>query len=207
MKKLHVFGLAVLLAALSACTDDSANKTAAKPTVEVRLPKPFRFHKSIEIKPGLTYDVVSWGRGSATSGAYLILRSDSSDLKFKSFSGELDGQVKDAWNMDMDSDGNPEIFIQASGEGEGSYLNLYVFEFSSSGSSNEIRFPDLSSRSKQGYRGGDSIYVRDGKLFRQFPVYDTTDSTTRKVVSKKLLEYSIRGNSFNVEEIKEDNKQ
>jgi hypothetical protein len=198
--------LIILLSFLSACTDDTV-KTATKPAVEVRLPKPFRFHKSIEIKPGLTYDVVSWGRGSETSGGYLILRSDSSDLKFKSFSGELDGQVKDAWNMDMDSDGNPEIFIQASGEGEGSYLNMYVFEFSSSGSSNEIRFPDLSSRSKEGYRGGDSIYVRDGKLFRQFPVYDTADTTAKKVVSKKLLQYGIRGNSINVDEVKEEGKQ
>ena len=53
----------------NSCTSD--NKTAVvkeqKPD-SVKLPAPFRFHKAVEVKPGLTLDVVSWGRGSESVG-------------------------------------------------------------------------------------------------------------------------------------------
>lgn len=190
---------------LNSCT--SADKTAlvkAKP-VEIKLPQPFRYHKAVEVKPGLTLDVVSWGRGSKSTGAYLILRSDSTHLKYRSISGELDGEIVDVWNMDMDSDGNPELFIQAQGEGEGSHLNMYVYEFSDNGSSRELNFPNLGSSSKKGYKGNDSLYIKDEKLIREFPVVNTDQKTGgQSAGSKKVLEYSLRNNSFTVNEIKPD---
>lgn len=197
---------------LNSCTSD--NKTAdikeQKPD-SVLLPAPFRFHKAVEVKPGLTLDVVAWGRGSESVGGYLILRSDSTHLNYRSISGELDGKIVDVWNMDMDSDGNPELFIQAQGEGEGSHLNMYVYEFSNSGSSQKITFPNLGNSSKRGYKGGDSLYIKDDKLFREFPVENTEEKTGNKSVgSRKVLEYGIRNNSFTVNEVeneKEEKKQ
>lgn len=165
---------------------------------------PFRFHKEIEVKPGLTFDVLSWGRGSETSGAYLILRSDSTHLQYRSTTGELDGKLLDAWNMDMDSDGNPEIFLQAEGVGEGSHLNMYVYEFNDAGSGQKITFPSLSGSSKKGYKGEDSLYVKDGKLMREFPVYDESDTTNLKSSEKRILEYNLRNNSLSVKEIEKD---
>lgn len=190
---------------LSSCTSGDEKPTSVKPSAPVkRINEPFRFHQAIEVKPGLTFDVLSWGRGSTTSGAYLILRSDSTNLKFRSTTGELDGKIIDAWNMDMDSDGNPEIFIQAEGEGEGSHLTMYIYEFNSSGSGQKLTFPGLSSSSRKGYKGQDSLFIKDGKLMRQFPVYEEKDAPNKPSGGKKLLEYRLRNNSFIVNEVKDE---
>ena len=191
----------------NACNSDDQAEVKEQKPVTVKLPEPFRFHKAVEVKPGLTLDVVSWGRGSQSVGGYLILRSDSTHLSYRSISGELDGNVVDVWNMDMDSDGNPELFIQAQGEGEGSHLNMYVYEFADGGSAQRIIFPNLGSSSKRGYLGGDSLYIKDDKLIREFPVVDTDEKTgTKTADNKKVLEYGIRNNSFTVEEVKAEAK-
>ena len=196
--------LLVSASLLNSCT--SADKTPEKKeqkTAAVKLPAPFRYHKAVEVKPGLTLDVVSWGRGSESTGAYLILRSDSTHLKYKSISGELDGKIVDVWNMDMDSDGNPELYIQAKGEGEGSHLNMYVYEFAENGSSNELTFPNLGSSSKRGYKGNDSLYIKDDKLMREFPVVNTDEKTgSQTAATRKILQYGLRNNTFTVDEIK-----
>jgi hypothetical protein len=70
--------------------------------------KPFRFHKMIEVSPGQTYDVLSWGRGSEEAGAFMILHSDSSAIKYTTTTGDLDGRIIDVYNSDMDVDGNPK---------------------------------------------------------------------------------------------------
>ncbi|HEY0897409.1 MAG TPA: hypothetical protein VGE15_12705 [Sphingobacteriaceae bacterium] len=188
----------------TACSSGDDRPAAVQAAPEKKIMDPFRFHQAIEVKPGLTFDVLSWGRGSAETGAYLILRSDSSNLKYRSVTGELDGRIVDAWNMDMDSDGNPEIFIQAEGEGEGSHLTMYIYEFNDSGSGQKLTFPGLSSSSKKGYKGQDSIFVRDGKLRREFPVYEEKDAPNKPTGGKKRLEYRLRNNSFIVQEIKEE---
>lgn len=169
-----------------------------------KIHEPFRFHKAIEVKPGLTLDIVSWGRGSDSIGGYLILRSDSTKLSYRSVAGELKGKVADAWNMDLDTDGNPELYIQSVGLDKDSYLNMYIHEFSEGGSNQQIRFPDLNSSLKEGYRGDDSIYVKDGKLFREFPFHAAQDSLSKVKSANRKLEYSLKNNSLQVKEIKEN---
>lgn len=193
--------------ATSSCTNTN-NSEIKKPAVVsgTKIMPPFRFHKEIEVKPGLTFDVVSWGRGSETSGAYIILMSDSTHLKYRTTTGELDGKLMEAWNMDMDADGNPEIFMQAEGVGEGSHLNMYVYEFNSSGNGQKISFPSLSGSLKKGYKGKDSLYINDGKLIREFPVFDESDTNSVKSSDRRKLEYNFRNNSFSVKEIKKEDK-
>ncbi|WP_407431130.1 hypothetical protein [Arcticibacter sp.] len=191
------------LAIISSCNTDGEKKEVKSET-RVVLPEPFRAHKVVEVRPGLTFDILSWGRGSQQSGAFIILRSDSSTIKYRSVSGELEGKITDAWNMDMDSDGNPEIFIQAiSGDADGNLL-MYVYEFSDNGSAREIRFPDLTSATTKQYRGKDSVYVKEGSLFREFPLFESSDTSGVKAIGRKKLEYLLRGNSFSVKEHKED---
>ena len=201
-----IFLSAILLN--SCASDDKTAEVKEQKSQSGRLPAPFRFHKAVEVKPGLTLDVVSWGRGSESVGGYIILRSDSTHLKYRSISGELDGKMVDVWNMDMDSDGNPELFIQAQGEGEGSHLTMYVYEFSDNGSSQKITFPNLGSSSKRGYKGGDSLYVKDDKLYREFPIVNTDEQDSNKPVeTKKVLEYGIRNNSFTVNEVQSEEEE
>ncbi|WP_395803912.1 hypothetical protein [Daejeonella sp.] len=179
-------------------------KEEVKPIVK-KIMQPFRFHKAIEVRPGLTLDIVSWGRGSNSVGGYLILRSDSTQLNYRSVAGELDGKIMDAWDMDLDSDGNPELYIHAKGEGKGSYLSMYIYEYADNGSNQQLRFPELSSSLNEGYRGNDSVYIKDGKLLRQFPVYNKNDSTGTKTGEIRKIEYVLRNNNFQYKELKEDN--
>lgn len=200
--KFLAFSLIPLLI-MSSCNPDNEKKDVKQET-RVILPEPFRAHRVVEVRPGLTFDVLSWGRGSQLSSAFLILRSDSSAIKYKSVSGELEGKITDAWNMDMDSDGNPEIFVQATSGDAGGDLKMYVYEFTDNGSSREIRFPDLTSSTRKQYRGKDSVYVKEGSLFREFPLFESSDTSGVKAIGKKKLEYLIKGNSFSIKEHKED---
>jgi len=198
---------ASLLTALASCNNNEAPKQATAPAVaQPKLPQPFRFHKAIEVKPGLTFDVLSWGRGAKYVGAYMILRSDSAKAVYKSTTDELDGEIKDVWNMDIDSDGNPEIFIQVQGGDKDAdqYLTMHIYEFTEGGSQQKLRFPDLTSATKKSYRGKDSVYVKDGDLFREFPLYEEADTAGVNPTGKKMLQYILRGNNFSVKEIKQD---
>lgn len=211
MRILKITAAVLITASLfNSCTsaDKPAEKKEEKPS-SASIFAPFKFHKAVEVKPGLTLDVVSWGRGSESTGGYLILRSDSTNMKYRSVSGELDGKIVDVWNMDMDSDGNPELYIQAQGEGEGSHLNMYVYEFSDGGSSQRITFPNLGSSSKRGYQGGDSLYIKDDKLMREFPIVSTDEKSGSKTIeaNKKVLEYGLRNNSFTVEEVETEEQE
>jgi len=202
IKKISIVALCVVL--FTACTTkDKSPIIVDKPAV-TKLAEPFRFHKAIEVKPGLTLDIASWGRGSDSIGGYLILRSDSTHLSYRSVSGELRGKVVDAWNMDLDTDGNPELYIQSVGEGKDNYLNMYIYEFGASGSSQQIRFPDLNSTLKEGYRGQDSMYIKDGKLFREFPFYAKKDTVSTIKPTIRKLEYTLRNNGLQFKELKED---
>jgi len=205
MNLLRIFFGLTIAAGFAACSwDKSEKQPEEKKVTEIKLPQPFRFHKMVEVKPGLTFDVLSWGRGAEFIGGLLILRSDSVHTRYRSVTDELEGRLIDAWNMDMDSDGHPEIFVQAFSGDEGRpSLNLLVYEFNSSGSAQKLHFPDLSSGTKRHYRGRDSLYVKDGSLMRQFPLFEEADTAGVKLSGKKLLEYRLRGNSFSVKEIEE----
>lgn len=204
MKNISFLAIITVFGLIS-CTSEKEVKTQSSIT-KVILPQPFRFHKSVEVKPGLTFDVLSWGRGSEDVGQYLILRSDSSDMKYGSTSEELEGKIVDVWNMDLDSDGNPEIFIQTKGEEKEQYFNLHVHEFAAGGSSQEIKFPKLTSATLKKYQGKDSVYTKEGRLYREFPLFDEKDTAGVKPVDKKLVEYLIKGNRFDINEI-DDKKE
>jgi len=165
--------------------------------------EPFRFHKAIEVSPGQTYDVVSWGRGSKAAGAYAILHSDSANIKYTTTTGDLDGTITDVYNADMDVDGNPEILIQSKGKDTVNYAKIYAYEFNNN-QANKLDFPRLSSSQRKGYRGEDNFYIKDGKLIREFPIYASNDSLAKPTGAKRQLEYGLRGNEFTVKQLSKD---
>lgn len=177
----------------------AAISAAAKPAVM----QPFRFHKAIEVSPGQTYDVVSWGRGSTQTGSFAILHSDSAGMKYTTTTGDLDGAISDVYNADMDLDGNPEILIQSKGKDTVSYAKIYAFEFNNN-EADKLDFPKLTGSQRKGYRGNDNFYIKEGKLIREFPIYDSNDSTAKSTGAKRQLEYSLRRNSFTVTQLSKD---
>lgn len=165
--------------------EQSSSKTA----------NPFAFYRAIEIKPGFSFEVVSWGKGVDTVGGYLILMSDSLKNNYKSLAGERKGIITDAWNMDLDNDGNPELYIQYVVRKNVNDLNVYEF---SNNNFEKISFPGLKSKIKEGYQGNDKFFVKSGELFRSVPVVNTDSGKTTTVV--KTLKYSLRSNSFTASE-------
>jgi hypothetical protein len=189
--------------AIAGCGDEK--KPAVKITANARpaLMEPFRYHKAIEVSPGQTYDIVSWGRGSSAVGAFAILHSDSSGMSYSTTTGKLDGAITDVYNADMDLDGNPEILIQSKGKDTVNYAKIYAFEFNND-DANKLDFPKLTSSQKRGYRGNDNFYIKEGKLIREFPIYDGNTVSAKPTGAKRQLEYSLHGNDFTVKQLSRD---
>ena len=198
---------------LIACLLDSGcAQEAGKPATVAAVPQesqkpalmdPFRYHKLIEVSPGNDFDILSWGRGSTETGSFEILHSDSANMKYSTTTGDLDGVIVDAFNTDMDVDGNPEILIQAKTKDSVYNTTIYAFEFDN-GKANKLDFPKLTSAQKKGYRGNDNFYVQDGNLMRQFALYDGTGKDAKPNGQRRLLQYGLRDNEFTVKQISKD---
>ncbi|WP_158826683.1 hypothetical protein [Mucilaginibacter lacusdianchii] len=211
MVKHYLYFLLGGMAVIASCSNDKkdaslqavtagAGSSAAK---KGALMAPFRYHKSVEVAPGLTYDVLSWGRGTDSVGAFQILRSDSAERKYTTTTGDLEGRIVDVINSDMDTDGNPEIFIHTQAADSTNKAVVYGFEYNDD-NARKLEFPKLTRSQRKGYRGNDNFFVKDGKLMREFDVYNEDDSTATKPIQKRLLAYDLRGNSISVEQISKD---
>jgi hypothetical protein len=181
-----------------ACTNQDQAAVAPKATQqETKAPNPFPFYKSIEVKPGYHFEVVSWGKGVDTVGGYLLLMSDSVKNNYRSLAVERKGIIADAWNMDLDNDGNPELYIQYVVRKNVNDLNVYEF---AGNSFDKISFPGLSSSMKKGYEGNDKFFVKNGDLFRSVPVVSTDSGKVTTLII--TIKYRMSGNSFSTSEVK-----
>ncbi len=206
MKKQLGFYIFMLIgcAFITSCSnDDKPTGAATTITKKPVVMDPFRYHKLVEVSPGQDYDILSWGRGSSTVGSFEILHSDSAAAKYTTTTGDLDGSIVDVYNSDMDLDGNPEIIIQAKGKDTLNYTNMYAFEFSN-GKAQKLDFPRLNQKQRQGYRGDDNFYIKDGALMREFPIYNGSGKDAKPSGQKRLLQYGLRDNSFTVKQLSTD---
>ncbi len=193
--KIGFFGLGILL--FAACANDDKTAVAKVEEVKPISVNPFSFYKSIEIKPGFHFEIVSWGKGVDTVGGYLLLMSDSIKNNYKSIAVERKGIITDAWNMDADNDGNPELYIQYVVRKNVNDINVYEFNNSSF---DKISFPGLNSNFKKGYQGNDKFFLKNGDLFRSVPLVLTDSGKMTTLV--KILSYRLSGNSFSTKEVK-----
>jgi hypothetical protein len=189
------------LLSLFSCNNDQTEvkQLASDTKVAKQAPNPFPFYKELAVTPGFGFEVVSWGKGVDSLGGYLILMSDSVKNNFKSFAVEREGIINDSWNMDLDNDGNPEIYVELKTEQVKGDLN--VFEYSR-GNFQKISFPGLPSKLKKLYAGNDKFFIKEGELFRSFPIVNPQD-TTEKAGDIKVVRYSLRGNQFSTSEVEE----
>ena len=189
------------LLSLFSCTNDQSEvkQPASDTKIAKQAPNPFPFYKELAVTPGFGFEVVSWGKGVDSLGGYLILMSDSLKNNFKSFAVEREGIINDAWNMDLDNDGNPEIYVEL--KTDQNKRDLSVFEYSR-GNFQKISFPGLPSKLKKLYAGNDKFFIKEGELFRSFPIVNSQD-TTEKAGDIKVVKYSLRGNQFSTSEIEE----
>lgn len=198
MKYFFRIGFLFLITLIIAC--QSADKPVPSVIEKIVLPKPFKNAERIEVRPGLIFDVFSWSRGADSLNAILILRSDSSRNNATVHNFEIDGKFVETFNTDMDTDGNPEIIISTKSNNKYNPAEIYCFEYSGT-EPDKIRFPDLTSKTKNQYKGNDKFYIKDGKLMREFDLFEDMKNENAKPVERKVIQYSIRGNSFDLTEI------
>jgi hypothetical protein len=207
MKNKYGFNLLVLaaIAVASGCSNAPTKPVAISAPAAKKpvIMDPFRYHKMIEVSPGEDYDVLSWGRGSTKTGAFMILHSDSAAAKYTTTTGDLDGAIVDVYNSDMDLDGNPEILIQIKGKDTVNYTTIYAFEFGGE-KARKLDFPKLTKSQKKGYRGEDNFYIKDGALIREFPIFDSNDAAAKPTGAKRVLQYGLRNNEFTVKQLSRD---
>jgi hypothetical protein len=204
MLRVNYFILASLSLLAVACNQEQPKKNFSenKPAAPAVM-SPFRYHKMIEVSPGQDFDVMSWGRGNGNQSSLLILHSDTASKTYTTTTGDLEGAITDVFNSDMDIDGNPELLIEAKSKDTIDYTAIYAYEFKE-GKANKLDFPKLTSTQKKGYRGNDNFFMKDGKLIRQFPVYDGNTSTAKPTGQKRVLQYSLRSNSLTVKDLSAD---
>ena len=128
-------------------------------------------------------------------GGYLLLMSDSLKNNYKSIAIERKGIITDAWNMDLDNDGNPELYVQFVVKKNVNDVNVYEF---ANNSFDKISFPGLNSL--KGYEGNDQFFVKEGELYRTVPIVNIDSGKTTTLV--KTLKYNLKGNSFSTSEVK-----
>jgi hypothetical protein len=194
-----IFAFGLLL--LGACGNEKpVNLNPVKKISEV-LPAPFHRHQKIEVGPDLIFDVFTWGRGADSTSSLLILRSDSSKNDFSiASSANIDGKLKEVFNTDMDTDGNPEIIIYYTKNDQYHTAQVLCFEFTGA-NANKIRFTDLSNKTLKQYRGKDQFFVKEGMLYRSIELFDEADKEGKKAIGKKNIRYFLKGNSFDLEEL------
>jgi len=204
--KHYLYLLGGCMAVVSGCSNSATKNTDVAAPTATQAPKlmaPFRYHKTIEVSPGQFYDVLAWGRGSETVGAFQILRSDSAAMKYNTTTGDLEGSIKDVLNADMDNDGNPEILIHTQAADSTNAAKVFAFEYKDE-QSRQLDFPKLTRSQRKGYRGNDSFFVKDGNLMREFNVYDENDTLGKKTIQKRLIEYTLHSNNFSAKQVSTD---
>ena len=200
-KKLTYFLTIIIGLCLASCGDDKKAESKASKKAENSLPAPFRHHEKIEVGPELIFDIYSWGRGSDSTSSLLILRSDSIKNDFTVASTDnIDGRLVEVFNTDMDTDGNPEVLIYYTLNDEINSADIICFEFNGKNII-EINFPKLSEKTKKQYRGLDKFYVKDAKLVREFNLFEEDDKEGKNASVKKKVEYFIKNNSFDLNEL------
>ncbi|RYE37771.1 MAG: hypothetical protein EOP48_28170 [Sphingobacteriales bacterium] len=194
MKLNSYLSLLLILATtfILACGSDEQPTAVVGVEKSAKPLNPFKFYKNIEIRPGLNFEVLSWGKGADTLGGYSIFLSDSLRNNYRSIALERKGIITDAWNMDLDTDGNPELYIQFLRNKVESDLVVYEFD---DNDFRKISFPSLSAKTRKLYLGNDKFYVKNGSLYRSIPVKNESD-TAKKTTEVMTVNYDLRGNSF-----------
>lgn len=194
--KSKIIAAIFVLSGIAACQESPQKEVMVQQKVDVKIenPNPFPFYKVLNIKEGYNFEVLSWGKGIDTLGGTMILMSDSLKNHFKSESFERKGIIIDAWNMDLDNDGNPEIYIQSRVHKNSMDLNVYEY----TGEFSKISFPGINSL--KGYEGNDKFFIKGGELFRTIPIVQTDSGKTNIIL--KTVKYHLSGKTFSSTEVK-----
>ena len=112
----------------------------------------------------------------ASTGSYSILIYKNSGDEF--ITGAVqprDGSVVKFWTTNAGRDDAIEIFVWTRSAGSGSYGDLALFKFNKV-ALQSIKLPAPDDSLLKGYMGRDEFDIKNGAIYRSFPIYLAKDS-------------------------------
>jgi len=99
---------------------------------------------------------------------------------------------------DVNKDGFDELYIITKAAGSGNYLNIIAYASNNDKSLTSVYVPEISKKDVDenglfhGYMGQDSFKFEDGKIVRQFPVYNETDLNSNPTGATREISYFLK---------------
>jgi hypothetical protein len=106
---------------------------------------------------------------------------------------------------DLDEDGYDELFIVTKASGPGYFLDILGVTSLEDKTFGEIQVPETTYEDTEknekfsGYLGNDSIFIKDNKIMRLFPVYKSSDYNSLPKGGRRMITYSLKRNVSNYE--------
>ncbi len=175
--------------------EKTVDKTAEKVSDETKkgVKKVSDLFKTYTTKSGKKFVIVQEGDGGSLQT--IKITPEGFEYSEPYVLKDID-PVEKIFIADVNKDGFEEIYIETRGAGSGSYANLYGYISHKDISVTPIYIPEISEKDLKGkfkgYQGHDEFYVKDGKLYRKFPVYKEGDSNANPTGGEKVLEYVLK---------------
>ncbi len=169
-------------------TSQQRERRSANEYQEVKITRiKFNFDQSFEVKEikksASFSDIIISGIGFLSS---------SNSIKF-----EWVNPLENFLVGDLDSDGFEELYLITRSVGSDLKEKIIGITSIKGKSYKAIFIPDFDKKINvnfqylQGYKGHDSIYLKDMHLYREFPVLNESTSDRGKTLSKRLIEYKL----------------
>ena len=205
MKKLVVFLFA--LGVLTSCNnkekqnakddvkkaEEAVTKAAEKTTekVEEAAQDVANYFKEYKTKTGKSFVVDKKGDGSLVT---VTVTPKGFEFGEEMVLKDVD-PVSKIFLADLNNDGYEELYIVTTAAGSGSYGNIYGFSSNKDKSVTPISVPEITEQDLKtkfkGYMGHDVFYLKNGKLYRKYPVYKDTDSNAKPTGGEQIIEYVL----------------
>lgn len=137
---------------------------------------------------GVTFRVQASGEGSTQQ---LTVQAERAGQPLAENRLALDGTVVGAEVEDLNSDGQPELFVYGQSAGSGSYGSVWAWSVNRQGRLLPIRLGAMNSKDSSGYRGHDRFAVVETSLVRRFPIYLPGDSNARPTGGTRQVTYKL----------------
>jgi len=196
MKKIAdpIIYLFIAMLAVSGCTNETkekagennANDTGGKSPVIVKetdsVPKSPK-------SESISFEVSTTGESDLGK---LVVQTHGLEHNQR-FQLDREGKVTDTLITDLNADGFPELLVVIQSEGSGSYGSVIAFSVNNGKSVSQVSFrPEQENpEMNKGYMGHDRFFIKESKLFREFPIYREGDPNANPTGGIRRIQYKM----------------
>ncbi len=106
-------------------------------------------------------------------------------------------KLTNSFYFDLNNDNYEELIITTMAQGSGSFGDIFIYTTASNTELLPVAVPEITEDDTkkgslfEGYMGHDSFTIVDGKLTREFPTYNKTDTSSEPTGPRKNIIYSL----------------